>query len=138
MGKSLLFILLLISPLVQFAQEEPATIKVVKQSNLAMAAYDNVEYKITAIDKYGNVVDHAIKSFEIHYAETKKKLKIFKSSSEMLTPEMLEDFKKMKVAKKIFFTRIIAQDEYGNIVHLPDVIEVQFPICKMSQEHKKK
>jgi S-adenosylmethionine hydrolase len=136
MGRSLFTLFLLLFPLFQYAQEEPATIKVVKQSNLAKAAYDNVEYKIAAIDKYGNVVDHAIKSFEIHYLEKKNKVKIFKSSSESLTPEMLEDFKKLKEAKKIFFTQIIAEDEYGNIVRLPDVIEVQFPICKLAKEHK--
>jgi hypothetical protein len=136
MGKSLLLLFLLIFPGIQYAQDEPATIKVVRQSNLAKAAYDNVEYKLTAIDKYGNVVDHAIKSFEIHYLEKKKKVKIFRSSGESLTPEMLEDFNKLKEAKKVFFTQIMAEDEYGNVVRLPDVIEVQFPICKMNKEHK--
>jgi len=120
-----------------WSQEEPQKITIRKESNLAKASYDNVEFKLIAQDKYGNIVNHAIKSFELHYVEKKKKLKIFKSYSESLTPEMLEDFKKLKEAKKIFFTNIIAEDEFGTSVRLPDVIEVQFPDCKIKQELKK-
>lgn len=134
----LLFIAISIScALPCFSQEEPQKITIRKESNLAKASYDNVEFKLTAQDKYGNVVNHAIKSFELHYIEKKKKLKVFKSYSESLTPEMLEEFKKLKEAKKIFFTKIIAEDEFGNVVRLPDVIEVQFPDCKIKQELKK-
>lgn len=120
-----------------WSQEEPQKITIRKESNLSKASYDNVEYKLIAQDKYGNIVNHAVKSFELHYVEKKKKLKIFKSYSESLTPEMLEDFKKLKEAKKIFFTNIIAEDEFGTSVRLPDVIEVQFPDCKIKQELKK-
>lgn len=130
----LLFISFVFFSISAFSQEAPVTIKVVKESDLVKAAYDNVEYKLTAIDKYGNIVDHAVRSFEIHYVEKKKKLKIFKSASESLTPEMLDDFKKLKEAKKIFFTNIIAEDQFGNIIRLPDVIEVQFPTCKLSKK----
>lgn len=119
-----------------FAQE-PATITVKKQSDLAKATYDNVEFKLIAMDRFGNIVDHAIKSFELHYVEKKKKVKMFKSYNETLTPEMLSEFKKLKEAKKIFFTKIMAQDEFGNLVRLPDVIEMQFPDCKIKQDLKK-
>lgn len=121
-----------------FSQDEPEKITIRKESKLAKAAYDNVEYKLTAFDKYGNVVHHAIKSFELHYVEKKKKLKVFKSYSDALTPEMLEEFKNFKEAKKLFFTKIIAEDEFGNVVQLPDVIEVQFPDCKIKQDLKKR
>ena len=50
---------------------------------------------------------------------------------------MLSEFKKLKEAKKIFFTKIMAEDEFGNLVCLPDVIEMQFPDCKMKQDLKK-
>lgn len=133
-GKYWMLILFGICPFLLLAQEEPAKIKVVKESDLAKAVYDNVEYKLVALDKFGNVVEHAVKYFEIHYVGKKKKLVIFKSNSEYLTPEMLDDFKKLKEAKKIFFTKIIAEDEYGNKVKLPDVIEVQFPDCKIKKE----
>lgn len=127
---------LLICSLIGFAQE-PATITIKKQTDLSKAVYDNVEYKLVAMDRFGNVVNHAIKSFEIHYVEKKKKLKVMKAYSAHLTPEMLEDFKKLKEAKKIFFTNILAEDEFGNMTRLPDVIEMQFPDCKIKQELKK-
>jgi len=133
----LLFIAIFFSlSLPAFCQEEPQKITIRKESNLAKAMYDNVDFKLIAEDKYGNVVNHAVKSFELHYVEKKKKLKVFKSYSESLTPEMLEEFKKLKEAKKIFFTKIMAEDEFGNVVRLPDVIEVQFPDCKIKQELK--
>ena len=132
---SIIFFFILISTTC-FSQE-PATITVKKQSDLAKATYDNVEFKLIAMDRFGNIVDHSIKSFELHYVEKKKKLKVFKSYNETLTPEMLSEFKKLKEAKKIFFTKIMAEDEFGNLVSLPDVIEMQFPECKMKQDLKK-
>lgn len=132
---SIIFFFILVST-ASFSQE-PATITVKKQSDLAKATYDNVEFKLIAMDRFGNIVDHSIKSFELHYVEKKKKLKVFKSYNETLTPEMLLEFKKLKEAKKIFFTKIMAEDEFGNLVRLPDVIEMQFPECKMKQDLKK-
>lgn len=136
MRKFLTILLLIIGSLTCYSQE-PATITVKKQTNLAKATYDNVEYKLIGMDRFGNVVNHAVKSFELHYVEKKKKLKVFKSYNETLTPEMLAEFKKLKEAKKIFFTKIMAEDEFGNLVRLPDVIEMQFPDCKMKQDLKK-
>ncbi len=136
MAKILIILFFIFGSFVSFSQE-PATITVKKQSDLAKATYDNVEYKLIAMDRFGNMVDHSIKSFELHYVEKKKKLRVFKSYSETLTPEMLSEFKKLKEAKKIFFTKIMAEDEFGNLVRLPDVIEMQFPECKMKQDLKK-
>lgn len=136
MLKPLFIIIVLLFAFNAYSQEEPQKITIRKESNLAKASYDNVEFKLIAQDKYGNVVNHAVKSFELHYVEKKKKLKVFKSYSELLTPEMLDEFKKLKEAKKIFFTKIVAEDEFGNVVRLPDVIEVQFPDCKVKQELK--
>jgi S-adenosylmethionine hydrolase len=136
--KKILFIIIglfILSPI--FSQEEPQKITIRKESNLAKASYDNVDYKLIAQDKYGNIVNHAVKSFELHYRINNKKIKMMISYSESLTPEMLEEFKKLKEAKKIFFTKIMAEDEFGNVVRLPDVIEVQFPDCKIKQNLKK-
>lgn len=138
MTKQLFIIILLlaaISPV--FSQEEPQKITIRKESNLAKASYDNLEFKLTAQDKYGNVVNHAVKSFELHYRISNKKIKMMISYSESLTPEMLNELKKLKEAKKIFFTKIMAEDEFGNAVRLPDVIEIQFPDCKIKQELKR-
>ncbi len=136
--KKILFIIIglfIMSPI--FSQEEPQKITIRKESNLAKASYDNVDYKLIAQDKYGNIVNHVVKSFELHYRISNKKIKMMISYSESLTPEMLEEFKKLKEAKKIFFTKIMAEDEFGNVVRLPDVIEVQFPDCKIKKDLKK-
>ncbi|MBK6833409.1 MAG: hypothetical protein IPG89_03675 [Bacteroidetes bacterium] len=136
--KKILFIIIglfILSPI--FSQEEPQKITIRKESNLAKASYDNVDYKLIAQDKYGNIVNHVVKSFELHYRISNKKIKMMISYSESLTPEMLEEFKKLKEAKKIFFTKIMAEDEFGNVVRLPDVIEVQFPDCKIKKDLKK-
>jgi len=64
MTKQLFIIILLLSAISPiFSQEEPQKITIRKESNLAKASYDNVEFKLTAQDKYGNVVNHAVKSF---------------------------------------------------------------------------
>lgn len=136
--KKILFIIIglfIMSPI--FSQEEPQKITIRKESNLAKASYDNVDYKLIAQDKFGNIVNHVVKSFELHYRISNKKIKMMISYSESLTPEMLEEFKKLKEAKKIFFTKIMAEDEFGNVVRLPDVIEVQFPDCKIKKDLKK-
>lgn len=140
MGKWLYISIMFICSFRIIAQdEEPAVIKVEKQSLLVKAVYDNDAYKLDCLDKYGNVVGHSIKYFELHYLEKKKKLKILKSTSEYLTPEMIDNFNKFKEAKKIFFTNILAEDSNGNTVRLPDVIEMQFPSnCKVKQDLRQK
>ncbi len=107
-------------------------ITVKKESNLVKAFFDNNELKLIAQDKYGNIDHHAIRSFEMHYEVKKKKLKILKSSSMYLTLDMLHDLNTLKEAKKIFYTKITAEDQNGILVNLPDVIEMHFPRCKQN------
>ena len=107
-------------------------ITVKKESNLVKAFFDNNELKLIAQDKYGNIDHHAIRSFEMHYELKKKKLKILKSSSMYLTLDMLHDLNTLKEAKKIFYTKITAEDQNGILVNLPDVIEMHFPRCKQN------
>ena len=116
-----------------FSQEtEIDKISVKKESNLVKAFFDSNDLKIIAQDKYGNINHHAVRSFEMHYEVKKKKLKILKSSSMYLTLDMLHDLNNLKEAKKIFYTKITAEDQNGNLVSLPDVIEMNFPRCKQN------
>jgi len=116
-----------------FSQEQVIDkITVKKESNLVKAFFDNNDLKLIAQDKYGNIDHHAIRSFEMHYEIKKKKLKVLKSSSAYLTIDMLHDLTELKEAKKIFYTKIIAEDQNGNLVNLPDVIEMHFPRCKQN------
>ena len=119
------------------AQEPVGTIKVKKVQQLVKAEYDNTEYKIIALDRYGNPKTESVRSFELHYA-IKKKLYRFVSYSNQLSPEMLGSLKELKKAQKIFFTKIKAEDDEGHMVELPDVIEVHFPDCKNCGTNNKK
>jgi hypothetical protein len=126
----LLFFVLLFSAMLVAQDQEIAKITVKKESNLVKAILDNNELKLIAQDKYGNIHPHSIKSFELHYEVKKKKLKVLRSSSAFLTNEMINDLHGLQEAKKIFYTKIVAEDQNGNLVNLPDVIEMHFPRCK--------
>lgn len=104
-------------------------ITVRKETKLSKAVFDNVDARLLAIDKYGNVVPHAITSFRLSYFSGKKKLKVFKSSTALLTKQMLDELKDLKKAKEIHFTHITAEDEFGNTITLPDFVEMHFPQC---------
>jgi hypothetical protein len=118
---------------VVFSQEQEVDkITVKKESNLVKAFFDSNELKLIAQDKYGNIDHHAIRSFEMHYEVKKKKLKVMKSSSMFLTLDMLHDLSTLKEAKKIFYTKIIAEDQNGILINLPDLVEIHFPKCKQN------
>lgn len=132
---STIFLLLFSSLLC--AQENVETIKVKKVQQLVKAEYDNTQYKLIALDRYGNPKEESVRSFELHYA-IKNKLYRFSSYSNKLSPEMLGSLKELKKAQKIFFTKIKAEDDEGHVVELPDVIEVHFPECKNCSPQQKK
>jgi hypothetical protein len=118
-----------------FAQDNQIDkITVRKETVLLKAIYDYDEQKILAIDKYGNIRHDAIRSFEMHYESKWHKSKSYKSSDSNLSYDMKLYLGNLSEAKKIFFTNIIAEDEFGNLIKLPDVIEMHFPRCKKVME----
>jgi hypothetical protein len=118
-----------------FSQENQIDkITVRKQSVLLKAIYDYDELKILAQDKYGNIKHDAIRSFEMHYETKWHKSKRLKSPDSYLSSEMRSYLGELDEAKKIFFTNIIAEDEFGNFIKLPDLIEMFFPKCKKVME----
>ncbi len=122
---------------IAYAQEQPAeSIKVTKVEQLVKAEYDNTQYKLVGIDRFGNPKLSAVRSFELHY-NLNGNLYKYVSYSSGLTPEMLESLKKLKIAQKIFFTKIKAEDDNGHLVELPDLIEMHFPDCPKNKKKKK-
>jgi hypothetical protein len=109
-------------------------ITVRKESALLKAIYDYDELKVLAQDKYGNIRHDAIRSFEMHYETKWHKSKKYKSGDSNLTYDMRLYLGSLDEAKKIFFTNIIAEDEFGNFIKLPDLIEMFFPKCKKVME----
>ncbi|MFL5751850.1 MAG: hypothetical protein ACJ76F_00465 [Bacteroidia bacterium] len=134
--RATLAIFFILSCLNMTAQEDVETIKVKKVQQLVKAEYDNTQFMLVAIDRFGNPKEKAVRSFELHYA-IKKKLYRFISYDNKLSPEMLANLKELKKAQKIFFTKIKAEDDAGHLVELPDVIEVHFPDCKNCTPNKK-
>ena len=110
------------------AQEPVGTIKVKREQNLVKAVFDNVEYKLMAIDRFGNPKENTFASYTLWIKE-KKSTKKFIGYSNTLTPEMLKELKSLKRATKIFFTNIKVNGDDDHLVDLPDVIDTWFPDC---------
>jgi hypothetical protein len=109
--------------------QEPATIRVRKQSKLAKAVFDNTKPALVVIDRFGNPVDNAILSYTL-YIKYRNDTEAFEGHANQLSPDMVAFLRKTKKSSKLFFTGIKARDDNGHIVPLPDVIEVWFPDCK--------
>ncbi|MDZ4664777.1 MAG: hypothetical protein SGJ15_07870 [Bacteroidota bacterium] len=130
--------LLLISSLFALnvnAQEPVGTIKVKREQNLVKAVFDNIEYKLMAIDRFGNPQENTFASYTLWIKE-KKATKKFVGYSNTLTPEMLKELKSLKRATKIFFTNIKVNEDDAHLVDLPDVIDTWFPDCTNCNKKK--
>jgi len=108
--------------------QNPVTIKVKKESNLVKAVFDNTEFKLMAIDRFGNPKENKIASFKL-FVKTKKASKEFTGFTNNLTSEMISYLNKLKTSAKLFFTQISVQEDDTHLILLPDVIEAWFPNC---------
>lgn len=117
--------------------QEPQTIKIKKESNLAKVVLDNTEDRLMVVDRFGNPRDNRIVSYKL-FVKTKKETKEFQGFSNRLTGEMVTYLNKQTKATKIFFTEIKAQDDNEHLVNLPDLIDTWFPDCKNCDPLKKK
>ena len=127
--KKLLFIFFLFSFGSMFAQEPVNTIKIKREQNLVKAVFDNVEYKLFAVDRFGNPRENSFASYTLWIKE-KKDTKKFVGYSNELSPEMLKELRGLKKATKIFFTNIKVNGDDEHLVDLPDIIDTWFPDCK--------
>jgi len=113
----------------QYQDDEPKTIRVKKESALSKAIFDNTSLKLVIMDRYGNPRENKVMSYKF-YVKTKKETREFSGFSNSLSAEMVNYLNKQKKAAKIFFTEIMAQDDNGHVVALPDVIDTWFPDCE--------
>lgn len=133
--KKLLLIISLFSSGYISAQENVGTIKVKREQNLVKAVFDNTEYKLFAVDRFGNPRENEFVSYTLWIKE-KKVTKEFKGFSNTLTPEMLKELKSLKKASKIFFTNIKVKGDDDHLVDLPDIIDTWFPDCSNCLQKK--
>lgn len=122
-----LSIFLLLASLMSFAQEPVQTIKVKREQNLAKVVFDNTEYRLFAVDRFGNPKENEIVSYSLWINGKGPEMKGY---SNTLTPEMIKELRKHKKAVKLFFTNIKVKSDEDHLIDLPDVIEVWFPDCK--------
>ncbi len=117
------------------SQENIGTIKIKKEQNLVKVVFDNTEYRLFAIDRFGNPKENEIVSYMFWIKGSKN----FKAEgfSNKLTPEMIKELKKQKKAAKIFFTQIKVKTDEQHIIDMPDIIETWFPECRNCIEKKK-
>ena len=124
--KKLLFIfcLLVLSFAINAQETEDKTarntIHVQKSGHLAKAMYDNVNYRLVAIDQYGNILDSAVQSFTV-----KVTIKgIFSEENVVgnyLSPKMQQQLGKRDANGSIFFSNIKAKDRSGEVVELRSI-----------------
>jgi hypothetical protein len=128
--RCLLSFILLLYTFSSYSQEIEK-IKVKKEDPFLKAEFDNTNYKVIALDKYGNPYEDVVKSFAITFQDTDGK---FRSAVMGNTfPKKTIDYltKKRKKATTICLTEIVAQDNEGHIQNLPDKCNVIiFPDCK--------
>ena len=110
-------------------EDEPGTLRIKKESNLAKAVFDNTDLRLMVIDRFGNPKENRIVSYKL-WIKSKSASREMEGYTNNLSSEMINSLKRQTKATKIFFTEITAQDDNGHLVKLPDVIEVWFPECE--------
>jgi len=132
---SFFFLTAVLAPIA--AQEEPPSIKIKKESNLAKVVLDNTEDRLLVIDRFGNPRENKILSYTL-YVKNGKTTREFPGFSNKLTPEMLDYLRTQNSAVKVFFTNIKVRDDHDGIQSLPDCIETWFPDCRNCAPSKMK
>jgi hypothetical protein len=102
----------------QVNQGKRGTIKVRKTGQLAKVEYDNVNYRLIGIDRYGNVLDSAVVEFQlsvtiqgVFYTE--------KAVGSTLTYEMQQLLGRCDKGTPLFFKNIKARDRNGLLIDIP-------------------
>ncbi len=131
--KIIFIICILAKTIVSYSQNSPeiTTIKIKKERIYVKAAFDESNYKVVALDKFGNPHENAITSFSIFYKEGKKSYEATVDGN--VFPKKTIDFltKKKKSATKVCLTKLKAADENNHVEELPDLCDIViFPDCK--------
>lgn len=105
-----------------FSQEDKdesrGTIKIQKKGQLSKIQFDNVNYRLIGVDRYGNAIDSAVVEFEmsvtingIFYSE--------KTAGPILSYNMRQLLGRSDRTTKIFFEKIKAKDRNGTLIDMP-------------------
>lgn len=131
----IVFVLLMISSSAAVAQDEPQTIRVKKQSDLAKVVFDNTQNKLMVVDRFGNVRENKVLSYKL-YIKNGRSTQEFTGYGNNLSAEMLNYLRNQRAAVKLFFTEVKVYDDAEHVLGLPDCIEVWFPDCVNCKPNK--
>jgi len=126
---SLVFIIL---PFISGAQTPPPDkIKIQKEDPFYLAEFDETNYKVIALDKYGNPHENVVKSFVITFQDTKGHFKSAVVGNTFPKNTIKYLTKERKTVTNLCLREIVAQDEEGHIQTLPDKCGILiYPKCK--------
>jgi hypothetical protein len=122
--KKTFLLLFILSSMCLFAQEktEPTrgTIIVQKKGNINAVVFDNVNFRLIAIDNSGNILDSAIVSFRIKttilgIAHDEPTLGSY------LSKELQFKLSRIDSGTILYFSEIKVKDKYGNIINWADL-----------------
>ncbi len=137
--KNICLLILLIGAFKHTAySQDVEKIKIKKEDPFLKAEFDESNYKVIALDKYGNPYENVVKSFVITFQDTEGH---FKSKVEGNTfPEKtIKYLKKRTRATNLCLREVVAVDEEGHKQVLPDKCGILiYPDCKNCDPNKKK
>lgn len=121
--RPLIFTLIIFCSQQLWSQESPnprrGIVKVQKTGLLAFIKFDNVNYRLIAIDRYGNINDTAVVEFTIRcsirglaYKET--------TASGNLSMHLQQLLYRRDGTTTLYFSKIKARDKNGTLLEMPD------------------
>jgi hypothetical protein len=116
--------------------QEQNTIRFKKESDIRKAVFDNTEYRLIAVDRFGNPLDEPIVSFSLMVLGNVSSEE-FSGRGNTLSKEMLAHLRKQKKAVKMVFSGLNIRDAAGHLVRLPDFSDIWYPDCKNCGAGKK-
>ena len=136
--KILLAFIFAFSASVSYSQEIEI-IKIKKEDPFFKADFDETEYKVFALDKYGNPYMDAVKSFVITFQDTKGHFQSAVVGNTFPKKTINYLTKGRTKATNICLKEIVAEDKDGHVQKLPDKCGVLiYPDCKNCDPNKKK
>ena len=117
--------------------QEPQIIRVKKELNLKKVVFDNSEFRLMVIDRFGNPRENKIASYQLDI-KMPNETKFFFGFGNNLTQEMLNYLYKLDKAANMFFIKIMVYDEDEHLINLPDFKEEWVPALKKSKKIKSK
>ena len=125
------FTLVLFLPSFSSFSQEVSKITIKREDTFFKAEFDETNYKVIALDKYGNPHENVIKSFVITYQDTKGHFECPVTGNTFPKNTIKYLTKERKKVTNCCLKNIVAQDDEGHIQSLPDKCGVLiYPDCK--------